>query len=94
MNVVKERVSKAVFDQLENMMNYAEKDGDEGVAEHFRSLAYGLGAQMGVTGNPEHMPEFINSVIEMLGQGIQAGMQTAHGLNGRLSVQVYSVRKS
>lgn len=93
MTTTKQEVSKAVFDQLETLLDAATEQGDEAVAEHFKALAYALGAHVAVKGKPDHMPEFINAVLENFGQGIKVGLQIAHGLNGHLDVQVHSVRR-
>ncbi|OAB34150.1 hypothetical protein [Paenibacillus glacialis] len=93
MTTTKQEVSNAVFDQLETLLDAATEQGDEAVAEHFKALAYALGAHVAVKGKPDHMPDFINAVLEKFGQGIKVGMQIAHGLNGRLDVQVHSVRR-
>ncbi|AJS59231.1 hypothetical protein [Paenibacillus sp. IHBB 10380] len=89
-----EVISKAVFDQLETLLDAATEQGDEAVAEHFKALAYALGAHVAVKGKPDHMPDFINAVLENFGQGIKVGMQIAHGLNGHMCVQVHSVTRS
>ena len=93
MTATREKISTAVFDQLEALLNTATEQGAGGMSEHFKAVAYGLGAQMAVVGKPEHMSDFINAVLEKFGQGIKSGMQEAHGLNGNLSVQVHSVRR-
>ncbi|ODA07335.1 MULTISPECIES: hypothetical protein [Paenibacillus] len=81
------------FDQLNDLFDAAQEQGSEGMAEHFKSMAYALGAQMAVSGKPEHMPEFINMVITELGRGIQVGLQTAHGIKNDFEVQVHSIKK-
>jgi len=93
MTTIKQEVSKSVFDHLETLLDEATEQGAEGTIEHFKAVAYGIGAQMAIVSDPEHIPEFIDTVVSELGRGLQVGMQIAHGLNGRLDVQVHSVRR-
>lgn len=94
MTETKKDISKAIFRQMDSLFKEASEHGVDGVAEHFKAMAFYLGTQMAVRGNPERMDEFINAVIEKMGQGIQSGMRVAHGVNSHLSVQVHSVARS
>ncbi|WP_025682511.1 hypothetical protein [Paenibacillus maysiensis] len=85
--------NQTIFDQLNDLFDAAQEQGPESMTEHFKSMAYAIGAQMAVSGKPEHMPEFINMVITELGRGIQVGLQTAHGINNDFEVQVHSITK-
>ncbi|MFW5436595.1 hypothetical protein [Paenibacillus apiarius] len=87
-------VSKAVFTQMETLLEEASKLGAEGVVEHFKSLAYALGVQMALEGEPEKMAEFINAVVTEIGRGLRVGMETTHGITGHFDVQVHSVKRS
>jgi hypothetical protein len=79
------------FDQLNDLFDVAQKQDPEGITEHFKSMAYAIGAQMAVYGKPEHMPELINTVVTEFGRGIQSGMLVAHGLHHDFDVQVHSI---
>ncbi|MGF7050389.1 hypothetical protein J2T13_004927 [Paenibacillus sp. DS2015] len=93
MTTTREKISTAVFDQLEALLNAATEQGTGGTIEHFKAVAYGIGAQMAVMGKPEHIPQFINVVVSELGRGLEAGLQTAHGLNAHLDIQIQSFRR-
>lgn len=91
---IKKQVSQNVFNRLEDLMEESEELGPEGLAEYLKAAAYGLGAQVAVTGNVESMPTLINDLLTVFGRGVQAGMLTAHGMHGRFGVQVHGVIKS
>lgn len=86
-----QQIRKALFDQLELLLEKASERGPEGIFEYLKALSYSLGAQVAVVSKPEHIPDLINEVMQTFGDGIQAGMMELHDLKGNFNVQVHGV---
>lgn len=88
-------VSQITFKHLDAaLVEVARHSGNEGVEAHLMTLAYGLGAQMGVLVEPSMMPDAINAILERLTKGIEVGMRETHGIENRFETNVVRMQRS